>query len=119
MSHLHPSVLTNDSRSKLECCKSTIILREKVIIIGDATVGKTALVHANLNKNKIRKNTIIDYSNDYSMTMFPELNVIEISNTNNNDTTTDAMVDLFVYDIPGQIIMKQVSAIAMHKYVIS
>ena len=109
MSKLKSSVmLTNDS-TELECCKSTFILREKVMIVGDATVGKTALVHANLSKNKIgsiknRENLNIQ-SDSYMMTTFPSLNVIEIANTN------DAMnlVDLFVYDCPGQIIMKQVS----------
>ena len=76
---------------------NSIILREKVVIVGDAAVGKSSLVQSFLSQGAENLN-----NKNYLMTAGVEMNVKQIPIPNTNIT-----VDLFLYDMAGQSIFNQ------------
>ncbi|KAL7470002.1 hypothetical protein ACHAXS_010253 [Conticribra weissflogii] len=66
-----------------------VILRAKVVLVGDAECGKTSLVQSILSNGQ-------NYPNKYNMTTEIDLSVNEVSIPDTNVT-----VDLFLYDVPG------------------
>lgn len=81
--------------------RDTIVLREKVILVGDATVGKTAIAKAFRSKGQI-------YAKEYLMTAGVDFNVAEVVPiSTNTNTTNNTIVDLFLYDMGGQSIFNQ------------
>ena len=76
---------------------NTIILREKVVLVGDSTVGKSSLAQSFLSQG------IEMLSNrEYSMTSGVDMNVKTVHIPNSNID-----VDLFIYDSAGQSIFNQ------------
>lgn len=75
--------------------KSTTVLRCKVAIVGDATVGKTALL-------QVLKSNGHEYPKNYVMTSDVELSVKSIA-----IPETNAVVELFLFDCAGQSIFNQ------------
>ena len=73
-----------------------VIVREKVAIVGDETVGKTSIVQSFLKMDQK------PYSKNYHMTTNLDVQVSEISVPNTNIT-----VDLFLFDMGGQSIFNQ------------
>nr|CCA27074.1 IFT27 putative [Albugo laibachii Nc14] len=75
--------------------RSTTVLRCKVAIVGDATVGKTALV-------QVYKSGGQEFPKNYLTTIDVELSVksVRIPNTN-------VIVELFLIDCPGQSVFNQ------------
>ena len=95
---LAPSDLTIDGIDETSfdtSHQSKIILREKVVVIGDSTVGKTALIKSLISNGQ-------EYPKNYVMTRRAEMyeHSIPISKTN-------MTVDLFIYDLGGQSIFNQ------------
>ena len=76
---------------------NSIILREKVVIVGDAAVGKTSLIQSFMSQGAENLN-----NKHYMMTSSVDMNVKQIPISNSNIT-----VDLFLYDAPGQSIFNQ------------
>ena len=77
--------------------RTRLILREKVVVVGDAAVGKTALIRNLASGGR-------DFPKDYVMnTCGAELTVVEVPIPD-----TDATVDLFLYDTAGQSVFNQV-----------
>lgn len=76
---------------------NSIILREKVIIVGDAAVGKSSLVQTFLSQG-----TDVLNNKHYLMTAGANLNVKQVHIPNTNIT-----VDLFLFDIGGQNVFNQ------------
>lgn len=76
---------------------NSIILREKVLIVGDAAVGKSSLVQSFLSHGADNLN-----NKHYLMTAGVDMNVKQIPVPNTNIT-----VDLFLYDMAGQNIFNQ------------
>ena len=75
------------------------ILREKVVIVGDETVGKTSIIQMlTLGGSGCNKN--------YVMTTETQFSVLNFAVPN-----TDVIVDLFLYDVPGQNTFHQVSVL--------
>ncbi len=73
-----------------------VLLREKVVVVGDECVGKSSILKSHLKKSdKI-------YDKNYLMTKGIELEVSEIPVPN-----SDIVVDLFLYDNGGQSIFNQ------------
>jgi small GTP-binding protein len=73
-----------------------VLLREKVVVVGDECVGKSSILKSHLKKSdKI-------YDKNYLMTKGIELEVSEIPVPN-----SDIVVDLFLYDMGGQSIFNQ------------
>ena len=72
------------------------VLREKLVIVGDETVGKTSIVQMLTTDGA-------DYPKDYVMTTEVNVSVKEMEIPNQNAT-----VDLFLYDMAGQSIFNQV-----------
>ncbi|CAM9410934.1 unnamed protein product [Choristocarpus tenellus] len=70
--------------------RSTLILRSKVVVVGDACVGKTALM-------QMLKSGGHDYPKNYIMTIGVDFGVKEIKIPN-----TDCMVELYLFDCAGQ-----------------
>ena len=77
--------------------RNSIILREKVVIVGDAAVGKTSLVQSFLSQRTENLS-----NNHYSMTAGVDMNVKQVPIPNTNIT-----VDLFLFDMAGQGIYNQ------------
>ena len=78
-----------------EIALDTILLREKVIVLGDAAAGKTSLIKAFTSQGK-------NYDKNYIMTKGMELNVSEVK-----VPQTNIVVDLFLYDMGGNHIYNQ------------
>lgn len=76
---------------------NSIVLREKVLIVGDATVGKSSLVKSFLSQGVVKTN-----HNNYLMTSSVDMNVKHVPIYNTNIT-----VDLFLFDVGGQNIFNQ------------
>ena len=92
-----PSDLNIDFQMDLETKhESPLILREKVVIVGDERVGKTSIINV-LNSG------IEASSEKYKMTSTVELHMINLKIPSTNVT-----VDLFLHDIPGSSIFHQV-----------
>jgi len=73
-----------------------VLLREKVVVVGDECVGKTSIIKSHLKKDdKI-------YEKNYLMTKGLELEISEIPVPN-----SDIVVDLFLFDMGGQAIFNQ------------
>ena len=93
-----PSDLNIDFQMDLETKhESPLILREKVVIVGDDRVGKTSIINV--------LNSGIEASSErYKMTSTVELHLVNLKIPSTNVT-----VDLFLHDIPGSSIFHQVS----------
>jgi Ras-related protein Rab-5C len=76
---------------------NTTILREKIIFVGDAAVGKSSLVQTFLSQD-----TDVLKNRHYLMTAGANLNVKQVHVPNTNIT-----VDLFLFDIGGQNVFNQ------------
>lgn len=76
---------------------NSIILREKVVIVGDAAVGKSSLVLSFLLQGTENLN-----NKRYLMTAGVDLHVKQVPIPNTNIT-----VDLFLFDMAGQSIFNQ------------
>ena len=77
--------------------QTKLVLREKVVIIGDDRVGKSSII-------RVLNSGLQSYLKSYKMTSTVELHVLDIEIPNTNIT-----VDLFLHDIPGFNIFHQVS----------
>uniref|UniRef100_K3WSL6 Uncharacterized protein n=1 Tax=Globisporangium ultimum (strain ATCC 200006 / CBS 805.95 / DAOM BR144) TaxID=431595 RepID=K3WSL6_GLOUD len=75
--------------------KSTTVLRCKVAVVGDATVGKTALL-------QVLKSSGHEYPKNYVMTSGVELCVKSIP-----IPETNVVVELYLFDCAGQSIFNQ------------
>ncbi|CAK4861893.1 hypothetical protein Ae201684P_010297 [Aphanomyces euteiches] len=75
--------------------KSTLVLRCKVVVVGDGAVGKTALLQS-------FKSNGHDYPKNYIMTSNAELFVKPIPIPESN-----VIVELYLFDCPGQSIFNQ------------
>ena len=73
-----------------------VLLREKVVVVGDECVGKSSILKSHLKKNDRM------YDKNYLMTKGIKLEVSEIPVPN-----SDIVVDLFLYDMGGQSIFNQ------------
>ncbi|OQR94273.1 hypothetical protein ACHHYP_01573 [Achlya hypogyna] len=82
--------------------KSTVVLRCKAVVVGDAGVGKTALLQT-------LKSNGHDYPKNYVMTSAPELVVKSIPIVD-----TNSIVELYLLDCPGQSIFNQREFGSMH-----
>ena len=90
------------NREILPTFTNRAILREKVVFLGDATVGKTSLIQSFVTNGS--------YSNDYKMTTNVDLTCKEIKISNAlipEMPTNDMAVDLFLIECPGQSIFNQ------------
>lgn len=81
MSMLESSVI------RAQAWTSKSVLRRKVLIVGEACVGKTSIINV-LMTNK--------FTADYKLTMDPQLTVFPMKAPMN-----DTSVELFLYDLPG------------------
>ena len=77
--------------------RNQIILREKVVIVGDETVGKSSLVQSFVSSVTENMN-----NKHYLMTSGVDLNVKQVPIPNSNIT-----VDLFLYDSGGQSVFNK------------
>jgi small GTP-binding protein len=77
--------------------KNSIILREKIVIVGDAAVGKSSIVQSFLSQGSENF-----HNNKYLMTTDVDLNVKQVPIPDTNIT-----VDLFLFDMAGQSIFNQ------------
>ena len=75
--------------------RSRVILREKVVVTGDSTVGKSALIKSLTSSGH-------EYPKKYLMTAGADMNEHSIPIPETNVT-----VDLFIYDLGGQSIFNQ------------
>jgi transport family protein 27 len=75
--------------------RSRVILREKVVVTGDSTVGKSALIKSLTSSGQ-------EYPKKYLMTAGADMNEHSIPIPETNVT-----VDLFIYDLGGQSIFNQ------------
>mmetsp|Transcript_16907 Transcript_16907/g.23181 ORF Transcript_16907/g.23181 Transcript_16907/m.23181 type:complete len:246 (-) Transcript_16907:581-1318(-) len=95
---LETSTITFDRPLELDldtCHAPYHVLREKVAIVGDATVGKTSLV-------QVFYSGAHEYPKNYVMTSSVELCVAEVDVPNEDFT-----IDLFLYDMAGQVVFNQ------------
>ncbi|KDO23373.1 hypothetical protein SPRG_11465 [Saprolegnia parasitica CBS 223.65] len=81
---------------------STVVLRCKAVVVGDAGIGKTALLQT-------LKSSGHDYPKNYIMTSSPELIVKSLP-----IPETNAIVELYLLDCPGQSIFNQREFGSMH-----
>ncbi|KAI8902051.1 P-loop containing nucleoside triphosphate hydrolase protein [Globomyces pollinis-pini] len=72
----------------------TLILRNKTVVLGNATVGKTSLIQAFYNNGQ--------YSKNYNMTIHSELSIKVV-----NIPDTNVTVELFVHDLGGNDIFTE------------
>ncbi|CAM9873193.1 unnamed protein product, partial [Discosporangium mesarthrocarpum] len=70
--------------------RSTLMLRSKVVVVGDACVGKTALM-------QMLKSDGHDYPKNYIMTIGVDFGVKKIKIPD-----TDCIVELYLFDCAGQ-----------------
>eukprot|EP00904_Undaria_pinnatifida_P010582 jgi/Undpi1/6654/HiC_scaffold_20.g09133.m1 len=77
-------------RSMQTTHRTTLMLRAKVVVVGDACVGKTAIV-------QMLKSGGHDYPKSYIMTIGVDFGVKQIKVPD-----TDCVVELFLFDCPGQ-----------------
>jgi len=82
-------------RSMESSHKTIVILRCKLILVGDACVGKTALTQSFVSAGTT-------YPKNYLMTIGAEFNVKQIPIPD-----TNIVVELFIYDCAGQSIFNQ------------
>ncbi|KAG1690520.1 hypothetical protein DVH05_028024 [Phytophthora capsici] len=82
--------------------KSTTVLRCKVAIVGDATVGKTALL-------QVLKSSGHEYPKNYVMTSDVELSTKSIAIPD-----TNVVVELYLFDCAGQSIFNQLDFGTVH-----
>uniref|UniRef100_A0A7S3M1Q0 Uncharacterized protein n=1 Tax=Spumella elongata TaxID=89044 RepID=A0A7S3M1Q0_9STRA len=75
--------------------KTMVILRCKLILVGDACVGKTALTQSFVSGGTT-------YPKNYLMTIGAEFNVKQVT-----IPETNVIVELFIYDCAGQSIFNQ------------
>jgi small GTP-binding protein len=71
-----------------------VVLRQKVCIVGDGTVGKTALAQMAFSGG-------VTFPRNYLMTMGVDLSVKEVQ------ASPDILVELYMYDIGGQDVYKK------------
>lgn len=93
------SIDLEDSATLLETTSHgpKLVLREKVVVVGDASVGKTSLARMFNSGGQ-------DFPKNYVMTSSVELCVKEVPIPD-----TNVFVDLFLYDMAGQSVFNQVS----------
>ncbi|KAF4321575.1 hypothetical protein BBO99_00004616 [Phytophthora kernoviae] len=82
--------------------KSTTVLRCKVAVVGDATVGKTALL-------QVLKSNGHEYPKNYVMTSDVELSTKSIAIPD-----TNVVVELYLFDCAGQSIFNQLDFGTVH-----
>mmetsp|Transcript_51710 Transcript_51710/g.155191 ORF Transcript_51710/g.155191 Transcript_51710/m.155191 type:complete len:242 (-) Transcript_51710:26-751(-) len=88
--------MSDDAGAPLETSHvPKLVLREKVVIVGDASAGKTSL-------SRMFSSGGQDFPKNYVMTSSVELCVKEVAIPD-----TNAFVDLFLYDMAGQSVFNQ------------
>mmetsp|Transcript_17552 Transcript_17552/g.32019 ORF Transcript_17552/g.32019 Transcript_17552/m.32019 type:complete len:225 (-) Transcript_17552:118-792(-) len=90
---------TSGLRSMETNHKPMLMLRCKVVIVGDACVGKTALVQVNDSGN---------YPKSYMMTSWVDMTIKQVAVPD-----TNAGVELFLFDCAGQTVFNQVESNVM------
>lgn len=89
------SIVGMDDSSFDSVHRNLVVLREKIVIVGDATVGKTAIAKAFISNGQ-------NYAKDYLMTAGVDMNITEVPIPD-----TNVIVDLFIFDTGGQSIFNQ------------
>ncbi|CAN0139201.1 unnamed protein product [Hapterophycus canaliculatus] len=89
-------------RSMQTTHRTTLMLRAKVVVVGDACVGKTSVV-------QMFKSGGHDYPKNYIMTIGVDFGVKQLK-----IPETDCVVELFLFDCPGQGVFNKLEQGAAH-----